>query len=149
MHGRMPVSFGNEPAMERLELPSHLRGVFFHWLWETTRVWSLPTPTSQLPMHALTWHLDLTVWTTVRGEPRFDLAPATVLADPVGHARHWGKIQEADLSYPLELFRNGERWVILDGYHRLARHALQGTDHVPVRLHPDEYRHLIRPEGGR
>jgi hypothetical protein len=130
--------------MERLELPCHLRGVFFDWLWETSKVWSLSTRTTYLPLPDLAWHLDLTVWTTVRGEPRFDLAPATVLADPEHHARHWGKIQEADLSYPLELFRNGHRWVILDGYHRLARHSTEGNHQIPVRLHPDECRDLIR-----
>jgi hypothetical protein len=132
--------------MERLELPSHLRGVFFDWRWETTKVWSLPTPTSHLPLCDLIWHLDLTVWTTMRGEPRFDLAPATVLADPARHARHWRKIQEADVSYPLELFRNSERWVILDGYHRLACHSVRRNGQVPVRLHPHAYRDLIRPE---
>jgi hypothetical protein len=130
--------------IERLELPSHLRGVFFDWLWETSKVWSLPTPTSYLSLQDLTWHLDLTVWTTVKGKPRFDLAPATVLAAPELHTRHWGKIQEADLSYPLELFRNGHRWVILDGYHRLARHYLQRNHQIPVRLHPDECADVIR-----
>src|SRR5262245_37490596 len=124
--------------MDRLELPPNLRGVFFDWLWETPKVWSLSTPATHLPFRDLNWHLDLTVWTTVRGEPRFDLAPATVLADPARYVRHWRKIQEADLSYPLELFRNGDRWVILDGCHRLARHSLQRTPRVPVRLHPDE-----------
>jgi hypothetical protein len=121
--------------------------VFFDWLWVTTKVWSLPTPTTHLPFSDLSWHLDLTVWTTVKGEPRFDLAPATVLADPTRHPRHWMKIQEADLRYPLELFRNGERWVILDGYHRLAGHSVRDSDRVPVRLHPDGYRDLIRPGG--
>ena len=50
--------------MERLDLPSHLRGVFFDWAWGTTKVRSLPTPTTHLSLRDLTWHLDLTVWTT-------------------------------------------------------------------------------------
>lgn len=79
----------------------------------------------------------------VPGEPRFDLSPATVLAQPARHARHWRKIQEVDRAYPLELFRNGDRWVILDGYHRLARHWLAQAREVAVRLHPARCRELI------
>lgn len=129
--------------MKPVELPEHLRGVFFDWRWETAKVWALPTPLAHLPLQDLAWHLDLTVWTTVRGEARFDLAPASVLARPEQHPRHWAKIREVDLSYPLELFRNGDRWVILDGYHRLCGHWIQGSRQVPVRLHPDTYRDLI------
>jgi hypothetical protein len=129
--------------MARIELPPHLRGVFFDWLWDTKRVWSLPTPTSHMPLRDLAWQLDLTVWTTVKGEPRFDLAPSAVLAAPALHPRHWTKIREADLSYPLELFRNGPRWVILDGYHRLCGHWLQGRREVPVRFHPEACRSAV------
>ena len=131
--------------MKRIDLPRHLRGVFFDWVWEPPRVWSLPTPTSYLPFEDLAWHLGLTVWTTVRGEPRFDFAPAMVLAAPGSHTRHWKKIQEADVRYPLELFQNSGRWVILDGYHRLCRHQLSGSEKVPVRFHPDACRDLLRP----
>jgi len=55
----------------------------------------------------------------VPGEPRFDLAPMTVLKSPEAHARRWERIQSVDLSYPVEMFKKGERWVIVDGYHRL------------------------------
>lgn len=132
--------------MQRLELPAHLRGVFFDGVWETAKVWSLPTPASVLPLEDLAWHLNLTVWSTVRGESRFDLSPATVLRSPARHARHWTKVNAVDLSFPLELFRQGQRWVILDGYHRLSRHYLQRTREVPVRLHPDELWDRIVPD---
>jgi hypothetical protein len=130
--------------MERIELPENLRGVFFDSLWETAKVWSLPTAASSVSIDSLVWHLDLSVWTTVRGEARFDLAPVAVLAAPELHPRHWAKIQSADLSFPLELFRNRDRWVILDGYHRLCGHRLRAHRHVPVRFHPDEYWCRIR-----
>jgi hypothetical protein len=131
--------------MADVALPPQLQGLFFDWLWNTAKVWTLPTPVSHVALDELAWHLDLTVWSTVRGQPRFDLSPAQVLAAPDVHARHWAKIQTVDLSYPLELFPNGNRWVILDGYHRLCRHHLAPNQQVPVRLHPIAYRDLIRP----
>jgi hypothetical protein len=91
-----------------------------------------------LKLDQLVWHMDLTVWTTMPGEPRFDLAPATVMRSPLAFPRHWRKINDAQLAYPLELFQNGTRWVIIDGYHRLCGHVLQRSCVVPVRLHSSE-----------
>lgn len=137
---------GRELSPDRpVRLPDRLSGVFFDWRWDTARVWALPTPTTYLSMAALRWQLQLTVWTTVKGEARFDLAPATVLAAPASHARHYAKIESADLSFALELFQNGGRWVILDGYHRLCGHQLRRSALVPVRLHPEACRPLVQP----
>jgi hypothetical protein len=122
-----------------LQLPVPLRGIFFDKMWETSRIWALPTPASLLRLDQLVWHMDLTVWTTVPGEPRFDLAPAAVLQAPGEFPRHWHKIHAADLGFPLELFQNGPRWVIVDGYHRLCGHVLRNSSMVPVRLHASAY----------
>ena len=124
--------------MDRLRLPESLRGVFFDQIWDKAKVWALPTRPSLLPLQHLVWHLDLPVWTTVPGEARFDLAPRTVLAQPNAFPRDWQRIMMVDTVYPLEMFRSGGRWVVLDGYHRLARCFLERNEHVPVRLHPDE-----------
>lgn len=104
--------------MGRLALPQSLQGIFFDQIWDKSKVWALPTLPSTLPLQQLSWHLDLTVWTTVPGEPHFDLSPRTVLARPDEFPRDWAKIVTAETIYPLELFRNGGRWVLLDGYHR-------------------------------
>jgi hypothetical protein len=62
-----------------IELPEQLRGVFFNFIWDTRKSWVLPTETVCRPFDQLAWHLDLPVWTTIQGQPRFDLAPRTVL----------------------------------------------------------------------
>ena len=126
-------------------LPERLRGVFFDRRWETSKVWRLPTPAQRIPFTELAWHLELTVWTTVRGEARWDLSPRMVLQHPELHERRWRKILGADLSFPLEMFRQGGRWVVLDGYHRLARHHIEGRAQVEVRLHPDDCWPMVRP----
>jgi hypothetical protein len=75
----------------------------------------------------------------------WDLSPRMVLARPHLHERHWKKIGTADVSFPLELFRKGDRWVMVDGYHRLAHHHLVGSVEVPVRLHSEDCWNLVRP----
>lgn len=131
--------------MKRIALPSHLQGVFFDTVWETSKVWALATPVSVLPLEHLAWHLRLTVWSTVPGRPLSDLSPCTVLSSPDEYARHWTKVFKADLNHPLELFANRGRWVIIDGYHRLAMHWLRSTVAVPVRFHPAALWSAVRP----
>jgi len=106
-------------------------------------VWALSTPASAVPLSELAWHLELPVWSARPKLSLFDLAPATVLANPDVYTGDWDKILNADLAYPLELFRNGARWVVLDGYHRLARAKLERVARIPVRLHPDELKSRI------
>jgi hypothetical protein len=120
----------------KVDLPKRLRGIFFDDVWETSRVWQLDTPAESIGFDELKWHLDLTVWTTIPGEPRWDLSPRMVLNNPDRFPWHRDKISTVDLSFPLEMFSRGERWVILDGYHRLARHHLERSSHVRVRRHP-------------
>jgi hypothetical protein len=132
--------------MQLIPLPDHLRGVFFDRLWDNNKIWALPTPTTLEPLADLVWLLSLTVWSTVRGEARFDLAPAMVVAQPDRYPRHWAGIGAVDLAYPLELFSQGDRWVIVDGYHRLARHWLESSEVVPVRLHPKRLWLQVAPD---
>jgi hypothetical protein len=132
--------------MQRLTLPNHLQGVFFDSVWETSKIWALPTAVSTLTLDQLAWHLQLSVWSSVPGQPLFDLSPQTVLSSPDGFARHWTKLFKADSRRPLELFENRGRWVIVDGYHRLAKHWLRSTEVVPVRLHPTALWSAVRPD---
>jgi len=133
-------------TIERIELPQRLRGVFFDRIWETSKVWALPTPAELMSFDELRWHLDLTVWTTVRGEARWDLSPSMVLSQPDLHPRRWERILGVDVSFPLEMFRQGNRWVLLDGYHRLARCLVERRSTVAVRLHSDEHWSAIARE---
>jgi hypothetical protein len=132
------------PDASRLQLPQELRDVFFDFLWDNQKVWGLPTEPSLAPFEQLAWLLDLPVWTTVPGEVRFDLAPRAVLERPERFPQRWRRILNVDLAHPLELFRSDDgRWVVLDGYHRLARHCVLGSRDVPVRLHPDHCKEQI------
>jgi hypothetical protein len=130
--------------MMTIALPPRLRGVFFDRHWDTQKLWQLPTAVSLVATAELEWHLDLTVWSTVKGEPRFDLSPRLVMQRPQAFRRHWMKIVTADLAYPIELFPNHRRWVIVDGYHRLARHVLERRLAIDVRLHPEHLWSQVR-----
>lgn len=123
------------------EVPAPLLGIFFHddrgkWLrWDTRKIWALPTRVTSLSSDQLWWHLELPIWASCPPTHCFDLSPAQVLAKPEAHPRHRDRIQSVNVAFPLELFENFGRWVIMDGYHRLARHRLLGAPNIAVRLH--------------
>jgi hypothetical protein len=55
---------------------------------------------------------------------------------PTQHEYHWQRIVDAPLEYALNMFEYNGRWVIMDGYHRLAKHDVLQSKEVPARLHP-------------
>jgi hypothetical protein len=93
----------------------------------------------QMPICWLTDHLNIPVWDSdvaesVSPAARFavvDTTPMQVIRAPHNYPHHWRRILEADTSYPILVFENGEppRYDILDGVHRLAKlYTLIGAD---------------------
>lgn len=122
--------------MVRAVLPPELKPFYFDFHWENRRVWSEPADPYEMPINDLTWHLDVPIWSSVIGEPRFDLCPRQVLQNPRVHPEHFFRLRTANLSHPLDLMWTTDRLVILDGVHRLARHAWEGHRMVRVRRIP-------------
>ncbi len=131
------------------EVPAPLLGIFFHdergkWLrWDNRKVWALSTTVITLPAEQLWWHLKLPIWASCPPKHCFDLSPAQVLAKPDAHPRHWDRVQSVNVAFALDLFESFGRWVIMDGYHRLARHRALGTQKIAVRLHERSLLRLI------
>ena len=104
--------------------------------WDVRKVWALQQAVTSMPLGDLEYLLDLPMWSSRRGEGMlFDLAPRAVLTDPEASRYHWRRIQEADTSFPIDLLGSEDDVRILDGLHRLARHAVAGTPSIPVRVH--------------
>lgn len=121
---------------EFLALPAALQGIFFPFRWNKQALWALQTLSTTLPIDGLIWHLDLPVWSTQPPQPLFDLRPRDVVVQPAIHAQHWQRILNAPVEYALDLFEYNGRWVIMDGYHRLAKHHVLQSTVVTARLHP-------------
>lgn len=114
-------------------MPPSIAEVYLDFDWDRTQVWALELPTTSMPIRELEWHLDLPFWSTVRGEPRFDLCPRAVLDDPCTSPRHAERIARCDLGYPLDVMIHRGRPCIMDGMHRLARWTQLGATEAPVR----------------
>jgi hypothetical protein len=57
-----------------------------------------------------------------------------VLAAPATYPEHSRRIRDADLSFPLHVVRRRQRWLVMDGIHRLARADFDGVPTVAVHI---------------
>ena len=117
-------------------LPAALRAFYFDFDWENPRVWALDLPVESMPTSELSWHLDLPIWSRTPGVLCFDLRPRDVLARPEAHPRHYERLQTVDLRHPIDMMPCGDRLVILDGVHRLARLVLEKKESARIRRVP-------------
>jgi len=60
------------------------------------------------------------------------VTPLEFLAHPRAHPEHADRVAKADLSYPLHVIRRHDRWLILDGIHRLVKAEMRGLSDISV-----------------
>jgi hypothetical protein len=90
----------------------------------------------------LEWHFDLPFWNTPQGY--YDLTPNEVLNNPREHKEEFERINNADMRYPLDIMFWKNKWVLLDGLHRLAKAKVQKMDKVKVRKISQKHIHLLK-----
>ena len=136
----------NVVQKEMKRLPPELRDWYFPFNWDLDRLWSLDVPTEMRDMSALDWHFHVPIWSIAKGM-HFDLRPVEVLQNPGLHPRHDRRIDETDISYPIDMMFTVDRFAIIDGIHRLAKYQKLGIRDVKVRIIPREMiPHFIRDE---
>src|SRR5688572_19199317 len=122
--------------MPRRDLPESVQELFFDFHWDRERLWheAEAFALESVTVDSLRANLELPIWPRHPSQPIFDLRPAEFLADPERFPSHLEQMRRADLRFPLLLMRNSrESWVLLDGYHRLARRILEGESRVDIR----------------
>jgi hypothetical protein len=124
-------------SMFEQEVPQIIKDVGFDFDWDSKKVWRLDEPVVEIPLGELKWIFDVPFWDS-EGTDAYNLNPRDVLKNPKKEPTHWGLIQQADTSYPIDIMENKGRWLILDGLHRLLKEYLAGKEVVRVRKIPRE-----------
>jgi hypothetical protein len=97
-------------------------------------------------VYELEWALKLRLWDGVSGP--FSLAPNEVMETPRLYPERWRTTLGVDLRHPIVLAEKGNRWVLLDGYHRLLKATVQRTPSISVvRLRRSEVSSILVEEG--
>lgn len=120
-----------EGSMIKRELPQIIKDVGFDFSWSEEKVWTLDVPSEEMDIVELTWHFDIPFWSKPGGF--YNLTPNEVLKHPDIYKEEFDRIQQSDLAYPLDIMYWKERWLLLDGLHRLVKTASMNRDTVNVR----------------
>jgi hypothetical protein len=97
-------------------------------------IWRLALPVEERAISELAWMLDLPVWPGPEGP--YTLTPHAVLVAPERHAAEFARTLAADTVFPIDITWHRERWVVLDGVHRLLKLERDGAQTVRVRVVP-------------
>ena len=112
------------------QVPAQLRPWLLPIEWQPERLWSLDLPRTRLAIEELGWHLQLPWW---RHDGRwFAVSPRDVQARPHAYPEHAERIVNADLAFALHVVRRRDRWLVLDGIHRLTKAEILGYEVVEV-----------------
>jgi hypothetical protein len=104
--------------------------------WEVEKLWALELPTEEMNIKDLLWHFDTPFWPNDNSE-KWTVTPWDVINQKEGTSLEQ-QMNDADLTYPIDILKNHGKWLVLDGLHRLAKTYMQGRKNVKVRVVPRE-----------
>ena|SRR3989344_1698235 len=116
------------------KLPKIIEEVGFDFHWSEEKVWALDVPVEDMDITELEWHFDIPFWFKPGGY--YDLKPNDVLAHPEKYKEEYKRTMKADLSHPLDIMWWKNRWLLLDGLHRLVKAKQLGYKTLKVRKIP-------------
>lgn len=103
--------------------------------WSEEKLWALEEPVSEIEIGELTWHFDVPFWENDDGV-RWTVSPWDVIKKAPGSQKELARVTAASLDYPIDILFNKDRWLVLDGLHRLVKAHLQGQKLIKVRKIP-------------
>lgn len=101
--------------------------------WEEEKIWALDLPVTKINIKELEWHLDCPFWEHDNGE-RYTVTPRDVLERVQGTGKEYEAVLKADTTYPIDIYFNKDKWLILDGLHRLVKLHSAGATDISVRI---------------
>lgn len=117
-------------------LPKIIEEVGFDFHWSEEKVWNLDLPVEEMDISELEWHFEIPFWSKPNGF--YDLSPNDVLSNPEKYKEECERTMKANLEYPLDIMFWKNRWLLLDGLHRLVKAKQLGMSRVKVRKVPQE-----------
>ena len=108
---------------------------------DNQKLWALKVPVEEMNIDELLWILKVPFWEDANGN--IVITPNEVVNNPDQFSAHWDKLKIADTSSPIDIMKNKkDKWLTLDGLHRLVKLILDKETTVRVRKIPPELIHL-------
>ena len=126
-------------------VPDILKDHILPFNWDVRKVWGLKADVIQVPTSEFAYLLELPLWSSVPKQGLlFDISPMDVIRDPHASIHQSQRLREAALRYPIDVLVAQEKWWILDGVHRIAKHFTLKKPTLTVRFHDESIIPAIR-----
>ena len=104
---------------------------------DEVKLHNLDAPIEEIPISEIDYNLDIPYFEKM-GTDDWNLTPRMLIENFDREKLHAKKVEEADLKYPIEIYKNKDRWIILDGVHRFTKAVQLGKKTIKVRRISDE-----------
>lgn len=107
---------------------------FFPFKWHEKAIWKIDAPVTEIELSQIDWLLDVDWF----GTDEHPLTPNEVMDNPELDSEHYKRIENADLSYPIDLGLNSrvDKLVPFDGLHRMCKAKMLGMKKIKCRIIP-------------
>lgn len=112
-------------------MPKITKDLGFNFWWDTQKLWKIDLPIQEMKVDELTWMFDLPFWDT--DGKHMNLKPIDVKQNPNKYKEQFKKTMQTDLSYPINVIYLKNRWVIMDGLHRLLKANILGNKTIKAK----------------
>lgn len=95
-------------------------------------LWALDIPVEEIDIEELEHNLDIP-YLEKEGTDDWNLSPRILIENFDNEHTHREKVEEADTSFPIEIYFFNGSWKILDGIHRYTKVLMKNSKTIKVR----------------
>lgn len=106
-------------------------------------LWAIDRSVEELPFHILKHNLDIPYFESI-GTDDWNLTPRMLIDNFDKEMPHATTVNNADISFPIEIYYFRDQWIILDGVHRFTKLSMNKAATIKVRKVTDEIMPLIK-----
>jgi hypothetical protein len=98
---------------------------------------NLDLPVVDFEVDKLIWNFDLPFWAK-DGTNDYNLTPWNVINNVDESRGHQERVKQADLQFPILLLNKNNKWLIIDGVHRLVKAFQAQNKTIKAKIIPNE-----------
>lgn len=113
----------------RTDMPEMLSKVYVDFYWSKKKLWEGNFSEKDYLVAELDWILSYPIWY----KDAYPV-PNNLIQNPNLDPDHWDRVLKADLAFPVHIIFWKQRWLILDGIHRLIKTKLEGRKMIKTKM---------------
>lgn len=104
---------------------------------DEAKLWALDIPVEEINISDIEYNLDIP-YLEKMGTDDWNLSPRDLIKNFAKEKLHANITEKADLKYPIEIYNNQGKWIIIDGVHRFTKAVRLGYKTIKVRKITEE-----------